>query len=90
MAATRKINYPAGRAKPVKAAAPADQAKIKRALSVVVREYDAAAVKYYKATAVRDKAIRDAHAAGLPTKQIAELTGLTDKRIDQIRRGTRQ
>jgi hypothetical protein len=41
-----------------------------------------------EADAHRDRVLRDAHAAGITTPRIAELTGLKAKQINQVHRAT--
>ena len=83
MAATRPRRV---RQKP---AAPADVVKLKRRLAAVMRRYQARERALQEATLERDEAIREVHAAGLAPREIATVTGLSDQRIDQIRRGAR-
>lgn len=67
----------------------ATEASIERDLAAVTRKHRERTEDLAEATAQRDRVIRDALAAKLPRPRIAELTGLSTQRIDQIHKGTR-
>lgn len=64
-------------------------AALERDVSTAVRRSRAAHARADEADAERDRVIRDAHGAGITPTRLAELTGLSTKRIDQIRRSAR-
>jgi hypothetical protein len=77
------------RARPIKRADDRVVGNLLRDLRAVTRRCDKADEVREAAYGERDRVIRDAHAAGLTPTELAEATGLTTKRIDQIRRGAR-
>lgn len=59
-------------------------ARFERDLKTVMRRAKARHDAADEADVERDRVIRDAHAAGLGPTHIAEVTGLSNKRIEQI------
>ncbi len=59
-------------------------ARYERDLRTVMRRSRARHEVAAAADVERDRVIRDAHAAGLGPTHIAEVTGLSNKRIEQI------
>lgn len=62
---------------------------LERDIATAVSRSRAAHAKADEADQERDRVIRDAHFAGITPTRLAELTGLSKQRIDQIRRGAR-
>lgn len=62
---------------------------IERELTAITRRHHARRRALEEIESERGEAIRNAIAAKIPRKRIAELTGLSLQRIDQIRRGSR-
>ena len=62
-------------------------ARFERDLRTVMRRFGQRQQAADAAAAERDRVIRDAHAAGLGPTHIAEVTGLSNKRIEQISAG---
>lgn len=64
-------------------------AQLERTVAAATRRSMAARERASELEAGRDDAIRAAHAGGVPPRRLVEITGLSRKRIDQIRRGAR-
>lgn len=79
MSATQKRDRIAG----------APESAIERDLKAAMRRFRDREAQFEEATVQRDRLIRDAMAAGVTRPRIAEITGLSVPRLEQIRKGTR-
>lgn len=76
-------------ASPAKPPPPPDRSKLERDIRAAVRRHAQRQAAADEAAGARDRVIRDAQAAGFTPAQLAEITGLSKQRLDQIRREKR-
>lgn len=65
------------------------EASIERDVKAVTGRWRASEAREEADRAERDRVYRDALDAGMARPRLAELSGLSTQRIDQIRKGTR-
>jgi hypothetical protein len=88
MTAARTRQRPAAK-KPVPAADEPTLASFDRDIDAVMRRYRQREASFEEIVEQRDSVIRAAMAAGVPRAHLAERTGLSVPRLDQIRAGRR-